>query len=78
MAIARYRAFHVAAARAIGRNLRGDAHEFPEDVVKLMGYFRPAEGDIPTGADQTRVHTESFVMTATVSLSRIKDLPEFP
>jgi len=34
MAIARYRAFHVAAARAIGRNLRGDAHEFPEDVVK--------------------------------------------
>ena len=35
-----------------------------------MGYFRPAEGDIPTGADPTRVHTESFVMTATVSLSR--------
>ena len=31
------------AARALRRNLAGDADDFPRDVVELMGYFRPAE-----------------------------------
>ena len=31
------------AARALRRNLDGDADAFPQDVVELLGYFRPAE-----------------------------------
>ncbi len=31
------------AARALRRNLAADADEFPQDVVELLGYFRPAE-----------------------------------
>jgi luciferase family oxidoreductase group 1 len=31
------------AARALRRNLAGDADDFPRDVVELMEYFRPAE-----------------------------------
>jgi luciferase family oxidoreductase group 1 len=30
-------------ARAIRRNLYGEVDEFPQDVVELMAYFRPAE-----------------------------------
>lgn len=30
-------------ARALRRNLAGDVDSFPDDVVELMGYFRPAE-----------------------------------
>ncbi|WP_437870086.1 LLM class flavin-dependent oxidoreductase [Sorangium sp. So ce363] len=30
-------------ARALRRNLAGDADGFPQDVLELMGYFRPAE-----------------------------------
>ncbi|WP_437280812.1 LLM class flavin-dependent oxidoreductase [Sorangium sp. So ce375] len=30
-------------ARALRRNLAGDADSFPQDVLELMGYFRPAE-----------------------------------
>ncbi|WP_437969725.1 LLM class flavin-dependent oxidoreductase [Sorangium sp. So ce260] len=30
-------------ARALRRNLSGDADGFPQDVLELMGYFRPAE-----------------------------------
>jgi luciferase family oxidoreductase group 1 len=30
-------------SRALRRNLAGDADAFPEDVVELMSYFRPAE-----------------------------------
>jgi luciferase family oxidoreductase group 1 len=30
-------------ARALRRNLAGDVDSFPNDVVELMGYFRPAE-----------------------------------
>ncbi|KYG06326.1 hypothetical protein BE21_35485 [Sorangium cellulosum] len=30
-------------ARALRRNLSGDADGFPRDVLELMGYFRPAE-----------------------------------
>jgi luciferase family oxidoreductase group 1 len=33
----------MAAARAMRRNLDGDAERFPQDVIELMGYFRPAE-----------------------------------
>jgi luciferase family oxidoreductase group 1 len=29
--------------RAIRRNLLADVHQFPQDVVELMAYFRPAE-----------------------------------
>jgi luciferase family oxidoreductase group 1 len=32
-------------ARALRRNLAGDADSFPQDVVELMGYFRPARPD---------------------------------
>ncbi|RWH87843.1 MAG: LLM class flavin-dependent oxidoreductase [Mesorhizobium sp.] len=31
-------------ARALRRNLEAGADSFPQDVVELMGYFRPAEG----------------------------------
>ena len=31
------------AARALRRNLAGDADDFPQDVVELLSYFRPAE-----------------------------------
>ena len=31
------------AARAMRRNLSADADEFPQDVVELLAYFRPAE-----------------------------------
>ncbi|HYZ34761.1 MAG TPA: LLM class flavin-dependent oxidoreductase [Crenalkalicoccus sp.] len=31
------------AARALRRNLAGDADEFPQDVVELLRYFRPAQ-----------------------------------
>jgi luciferase family oxidoreductase group 1 len=31
------------AARALRRNLAADADEFPQDVVELLAYFRPAE-----------------------------------
>jgi luciferase family oxidoreductase group 1 len=31
------------AARALRRNLAADANEFPQDVVELLAYFRPAE-----------------------------------
>jgi luciferase family oxidoreductase group 1 len=31
------------AARAMRRNLSSDADEFPQDVMELLGYFRPAE-----------------------------------
>jgi luciferase family oxidoreductase group 1 len=31
------------AARALRRNLAGDADDFPRDVVELMNYFRPTE-----------------------------------
>jgi luciferase family oxidoreductase group 1 len=31
------------AARALRRNLAGDGDEFPQDVVELLAYFRPAE-----------------------------------
>ncbi len=31
------------AARALRRNLDSDADAFPEDVIELLGYFRPAE-----------------------------------
>ncbi|XXX79810.1 LLM class flavin-dependent oxidoreductase [Sorangium sp. So ce134] len=30
-------------ARALRRNLSGDVDSFPQDVLELMGYFRPAE-----------------------------------
>ena len=30
-------------ARALRRNLETDANAFPQDVVELMGYFRPVE-----------------------------------
>jgi luciferase family oxidoreductase group 1 len=30
-------------ARALRRHLAGDADSFPQDVLELMGYFRPAE-----------------------------------
>lgn len=30
-------------ARALRRNLHGDADSFPQDVIELMGYFDPAE-----------------------------------
>ncbi|WP_437572649.1 LLM class flavin-dependent oxidoreductase [Sorangium sp. So ce542] len=30
-------------ARALRRNLTGDVDSFPQDVLELMGYFRPAE-----------------------------------
>lgn len=30
-------------ARALRRNLMGDADSFPQDVIELMAYFRPAE-----------------------------------
>jgi luciferase family oxidoreductase group 1 len=30
-------------ARALRRNLAGDADAFPQDVIELMGYFDPAE-----------------------------------
>ncbi|KYF94990.1 hypothetical protein BE20_53145 [Sorangium cellulosum] len=30
-------------ARALRRNLAGDVDSFPQDVLELMGYFRPAE-----------------------------------
>ncbi|MBC4014652.1 LLM class flavin-dependent oxidoreductase [Siccirubricoccus deserti] len=33
----------MAAARAMRRNLDGDADRFPQDVIELMNYFRPAE-----------------------------------
>jgi len=33
------------AARALRRNLAGDAEDFPRDVVELMAYFRPAAPD---------------------------------
>ncbi|WP_437736040.1 LLM class flavin-dependent oxidoreductase [Sorangium sp. So ce1335] len=32
-------------ARALRRNLSGDADSFPQDVLEVMGYFRPAEPD---------------------------------
>ncbi|WP_437783273.1 LLM class flavin-dependent oxidoreductase [Sorangium sp. So ce1097] len=32
-------------ARALRRNLAGDADGFPQDVLELMGYFRPATPD---------------------------------
>ncbi|WP_437638116.1 LLM class flavin-dependent oxidoreductase [Sorangium sp. So ce854] len=32
-------------ARALRRNLAGDADGFPQDVLELMGYFRPAAPD---------------------------------
>jgi luciferase family oxidoreductase group 1 len=32
-----------AAARALRRNLASDVDRFPQDVVELIGYFRPAE-----------------------------------
>ncbi|MGK3995981.1 LLM class flavin-dependent oxidoreductase [Sorangium sp. So ce1024] len=32
-------------ARALRRNLAGDADSFPQDVLELMGYFRPATPD---------------------------------
>jgi luciferase family oxidoreductase group 1 len=32
-----------ATARALRRNLSSDADEFPQDVVELMNYFKPAE-----------------------------------
>ncbi|WP_437648975.1 LLM class flavin-dependent oxidoreductase [Sorangium sp. So ce362] len=32
-----------ATARALRRNLSGDVDSFPQDVLELMGYFRPAE-----------------------------------
>ncbi|GAB1582185.1 LLM class flavin-dependent oxidoreductase [Phyllobacterium phragmitis] len=32
-------------ARALRRNLNGDVDAFPQDVVELMNYFRPAEPD---------------------------------
>ncbi|XYI00634.1 LLM class flavin-dependent oxidoreductase [Sorangium sp. So ce1128] len=32
-----------ATARALRRNLAGDVDGFPQDVLELMGYFRPAE-----------------------------------
>jgi luciferase family oxidoreductase group 1 len=31
------------AARALRRNLAADGDEFPQDVVELLAYFRPAE-----------------------------------
>src|SRR5512139_697789 len=33
------------AARALRRNLAGDADSFPQDVMELMEYFRPAHLD---------------------------------
>jgi luciferase family oxidoreductase group 1 len=33
------------AARALRRNLSGDSDAFPQDVVELMEYFRPADPD---------------------------------
>jgi luciferase family oxidoreductase group 1 len=32
-------------ARALRRNLAGDADSFPQDVIELMGYFRPIQPD---------------------------------
>lgn len=32
-----------ATARALRRNLNADANDFPQEVVELIGYFRPAE-----------------------------------
>ncbi|RCS24549.1 LLM class flavin-dependent oxidoreductase [Phyllobacterium salinisoli] len=32
-------------ARALHRNMNSDANAFPQDVVELMNYFRPAEPD---------------------------------
>jgi len=38
------------AARALRRNLAGDAEDFPRDVVELLGYFRPAQPGQPLQA----------------------------
>ncbi|MGK3965568.1 LLM class flavin-dependent oxidoreductase [Sorangium sp. So ce118] len=37
-------------ARALRRNLAGDVDGFPQDVLELMGYFRPAEPGQPVRA----------------------------
>src|SRR5437773_6695358 len=37
-------------ARAMRRNLLSDADQFPQDVVELMAYFRPAEPGQPVQA----------------------------
>ncbi len=37
-------------ARALRRTLVGDVDRFPEDVVELLGYFRPTAGDQPVRA----------------------------
>lgn len=38
------------AARAMRRNLHSDADQFPNDVVELLGYFRPTEPGQPLQA----------------------------
>lgn len=38
------------AARALRRNLAGDAEDFPRDVVELLSYFRPAQPGQPLQA----------------------------
>jgi luciferase family oxidoreductase group 1 len=37
-------------ARALRRHLAGDAEGFPDDVVELLGYFRPTESGAPVRA----------------------------
>ncbi|AUX40911.1 hypothetical protein SOCE26_023130 [Sorangium cellulosum] len=50
-------------ARALRRNLAGDVDGFPQDVLELMGYFRPAEpGQLVRAVPGAGLHVPIWIL----------------